>query len=320
MAETTTSTLSELNQHETHSICKHFEKFMRFMDRYTWIRAMIIFSFYAFYMGNNLNILIWMYLGITFYLLCYSVIRFWVHKVTLYFFEFCYFGLAALLLSICVYPESKLIWYSAYVSNTGLMSFAVIILNNQVAFNNTDLLSSCWLHCMPMIVCWAIRWRNIIYEPAMLSRLTWGFLKVSNENIFSYELILDIIYPIILWFLWGVFYYVMFKILFKNVIDNPKNLTACNDFIKIVHNSQSLQKLFGNPDINGLEKYILAHFIGYVGCIPHALLCYFNFYANTCYMLILMSFLIWNAGTKMQMLEEEKEKLIGELIEKTKSD
>ena len=108
---------------------------------------------------------------------------------------------------------------------------AVLLLSNQAAFNSTDHLAAAWLHCMPMIACWTIRWRHKIYEASMLERLTWNLIEVSDQfSLFSLDFLLEIIYPIFYWSIWATFYVAIFFVYFKDYIQNPKYESAYHDF------------------------------------------------------------------------------------------
>ena len=299
---------------ENNQLAKFFyHVVMKIMDRYVWIRSMILFSFLAFFLGNNLNVYLWLFVLITTYMMIYRIMRFWVQRLSLYLFEFCYFGLSSLLLFLTFFPQSKFLWYTAYASNTGIMSLAVIFLNNQANFNSTDHLGSAWLHCMPMITCWAIRWRHRIYEPSMIERLSWNLIDLPyySFTLFSSELILEIVYPVIWWMLWAEFYFTFFLTLCKDLIDNRKYQSAYRDFIQI---SETFKNNFRNFSQNTEVKYLFQSFIGFIGAIPLAIACYYSFFINTSYVVLLVVFLIYNAGIKTKKAEEKKQKLMNDLI------
>jgi hypothetical protein len=133
------------------------------MDKYAFARGLLLFSLFAFFSGNNLGIFLWLHVITTIYLTVYRAVRFWVKRWLMYLLEFCYFGNYMLLVYITFKGESTDIFYTAYVCGSGVMALAVVVFNNQAQFNSTDHLTSSYIHTLPLVTCWAIRWKHRIY-------------------------------------------------------------------------------------------------------------------------------------------------------------
>ena len=201
------------------------------------------------------------------------------------------------------------------------MSIAVVFLSNQAAFNSTDHLISAWLHCMPLITCWAIRWKHYLYEASALERLSWNLIDMPTESFtpFSLELMLEIIYPTIYWAIWAALYVLLFFVYSKEYIQNPKYQSAYNDFIKQISGNEIAMKVFGDPLEKTEQKYLAYHFCSFFASLPIALTCYYSFIINTTYVVVLILFLIWNAGTKTSKAQAKKDHLL-ETLMKEKED
>ena len=154
--------------------------FMSKMDRYAFARAITVFTLTAFFLGNNLQIFLWIFLSVTIYLLLYRVVRFWVKRWLLYLIEFCYFGNILIIYYILFDGISEDIFAITYICNSGIMTLAIIIFNNQAEFTNTDRLTSSWVHALPFITNWAIRWRHRIYSEEIVKSLNFHFIYFGD--------------------------------------------------------------------------------------------------------------------------------------------
>jgi len=258
---------------------------------------MMAFAFIAFFLGNNLNIYIWCFLFTSFYLLINRIIRFYIKRYLLYFFEFCYFGISTLLIYIIYCPENKKFWYATYICNTGMMALSVLILNNQALFNSTDHITSAWIHTVPMITCWVIRWRHVLFDPTILSQVYFKFNDVSSTEFNYNDELVDLgLYAFCLWLIWMSCFIVFVGFVFRNYVDNPKYCSSISDFRRIVKNLPFINHRFVYKDLK--VKYCLQHLIGFIFCLPLAILCYYNIIFNTLYGGLICCYLYWNQCVK----------------------
>jgi hypothetical protein len=287
------------------------------MDQYAFARSFILFTLLAFTIGNNLGLYLWLYVIVKVYILVYRLVRFWVKRQILYLFEFCYFGNFILIAFILFFNQSENVFKITYICNTGVMTFAVITLNNQAQFSSTDHLTSSYIHIMPLITCWAIRWRNEIYSNLNLAKWGFKFYELSNPKLALDDNLTSLItLPIIFWACWAVFYFINSNILFGKYFDNPKFENAINDFIKA---SPKFYKLLcGDVNKGKNWKYLIQHFFFLIIPMPFAIACYYNFYINTIYVLLFVCFLSWNTGRNnlKHMSRKIMKSEIGQIVEK----
>jgi len=112
------------------------------MDKWAYARGMFFFALMAFFLGNNINIYLWLFILITAYVLTYRAIRWWVDRYLMYMMEFCYFGISLLIMFIVIFPQNKEMRLTTYIYASGVMGNSVIIFGNQAQFANTDLITS----------------------------------------------------------------------------------------------------------------------------------------------------------------------------------
>jgi len=135
---------------------------MKDMDKFASARSTIVFTVMAYFLGHNIDNFLWFFIIFTVYVLILRVVRWWIIGWLFYLFEFCYFGLIGSVVYVFFCPNNKEFWCCIYAISTGVMSISIILFSNQAAFNSTDHISSIWLHAMPLISSWAIRWRHYI--------------------------------------------------------------------------------------------------------------------------------------------------------------
>ena len=261
------------------------------MDKYAYARGLILFFLLGFLLGNNLGLFLWLHIAITVYLMIYRVLRFWVKKSLMYFIEFCYFGNTLLVLYITVYGENLRLFYTVYISSTGVMALAVIIFKLQAQFNSTDHLTSTYMHIFPMISVWAIRWRDKIYSVDTWSNYFSFF--IFNESEIKKDFYLNLIFPLLFWLAWGVFYLLVSSTILSKYIKSQHYENAIKDFIEL---EDSLKFCLGDIRKNTLIKYILTHFFCFVLPVPIVLLSYKYFWCNTAYIFLITMYLAINSA------------------------
>lgn len=279
------------------------------MDQYAFARAITIFCFLAFFLGNNLQIFLWLFISLTFYLLAYRFIRFWTKRYLLYMMEFCYFGNAALLAFLLKYTQSQVVFAITFICNTGIMTIAVIVFNNQTQFNSTDHLTSSWIHTLPLITNWAIRWRHLIYSEDVLKKLSFEFNDFTKIK-FIFDLEDEVFsgllkYPVIFWACWAVTYLVIMGVFFRQFNRNPKYCSGLTDFKDFTKNT----KIFGDTNKFTIFKYLFQHFCFLIVMFPLSIWCFYDFYVNTIYIIFIILFLGWNtARNNIRYMNKQKAK------------
>ena len=187
--------------------------------------------------------------------------------------------------------------------STGNMAVALVIFSNQAAFGSTDHISSAWLHSMPIVTAWAIRWKELIYSESILKAVTFNLLSSNEMLLTSNEerIRLMVINPILFWLSWATYYVIIFYIGFNGYIEDDRYPSGLDDFKKM-----GLKAICGDPEHNTKAKYLLQHLLLFLLSLPLAYISYHNFIFNTCYILVLMIIIMMNAGTQQAKILENK--------------
>jgi len=212
----------------------------------------------------------------------------------MYIVEFCYFGNAILAFYILFFGENRAVFSIAYVCNSGVMSLAVIAFNNQAQFSSTDHITSAYIHTLPLIASWAIRWKHMIYNIDELHKYGLNIMNFDDISYSNDPHFYSMIYiPILFWLAWGVFYYVITTtVLKKYVQDNKKYGSGVGDFVKMA----PFKFIFGDHSRHSHLKYLLQHFAFFIAALPLTWLFFYNFYLNTLYIVFIIGFLGWNTA------------------------
>jgi len=195
------------------------------------------------------------------------------------------------------------------------MTSAVVVFNNTTQFNSTDHVTSSWVHTLPLVVNWAIRWRHFIYTEETLRYLKFEFTDFSKIEFKIDQLFWKLIYyPVLYWLLWALMYFVLMGFVFKRFTRNTKYFSGVNDFKEFMKPKDKKVIEKDESYIVTLLKYLLKHFSLLIIMFPVSLFCFYNYYFNTVYIILLMVFLGWNtARNNFQYMKKLKAQV--ELIE-----
>jgi hypothetical protein len=78
--------------------------------------------------------------------------------------DFCYIGNFLLDYIILFDRKNMNLFITEFSISNSIISLAVIVCDNRADFSNTDFLTSCSIHLIPITSLWAIKWRNRIYS------------------------------------------------------------------------------------------------------------------------------------------------------------
>lgn len=83
---------------------------------------------------------------------------YWFKKWHYYLFDFCYYANVLLLCHIWVLPKWKLLTKVTFAFNTGPLAWSVLAFRNSLVYHDLDKVTSLYLHFVPALVSWTMRW------------------------------------------------------------------------------------------------------------------------------------------------------------------
>lgn len=299
----TLNPIHPINRFEGQSKLAKFlnEKFISKMDHYTNIRSTFLLLVLVFLLGKNLNWYLNFMVVLHFYLISYRVVRFWIQRWLMYMIDFCYPGNFLMIYFILFDNDNKNIFYTVYPAASSVISLAVIVCDNQADLSNTDFLTSCSIHILPVSTMWAIRWKHRLYPKEIFDNdntlLTLGDIPFRFDN--NLYMLIRNLY--LLWLIWAICYFILnAKILRKYAYSDLYESAIC-DFYK----SNFLPILFGDHKEKTVLKYLLMHIIFVILVTPIAILNFYCFYFNTFYIMFIIIFLGYNQSKKHRKLIED---------------
>ena len=283
------------------NVAKYLNKnFMTKMDSFTSVRSIFFVSILAFTLGNNLNHYLIALFIIHSYLLCYRVIRFWIERWLMYMIDYCYIGNLMLIYFNLFDRNNMELFLSIYSMTSGIVSLAVIVCDNHADITNTDFLTSCSIHSLPVTTMWAIRWKHRLYD----NYQDYKGKIIDTENIkfqIDETFFKVLTYPFIYWIIWAIVYFILNTKILRKYAYSDLYQSAVGDFYK----SKEFECLFGDHTKNTVFKYLMMHLIFCFIVLPIWMLNFYNFYFNTGYLIFILIFLGYNQAVKSKGELEE---------------
>jgi len=267
--------------------------FMSKMDKFTSVRSIFLVSILAFTLGNNLYYYLIALFLIHTYLLAYRVIRFWIERWLMYMIDYCYIGNILLIYFNLFARNDMEIFLSTYSMTSGIISLAVIVCDNHADITNTDFLTSCSIHTLPVTTMWAVRWKHYLYD----NYLEYKGNIVDTEDIkFQFDGIFlrVLFYPFFYWIIWAIVYFILNTKILRKFAYSDLYQSAIGDFYK----SKDFECLFGDHTKNTTIKYLMMHLIFLLMVTPISILNFYCFYWNTGYLIFILIFLGYNQSVK----------------------
>ena len=318
----TINPISPINRFEGQSkVAKFLNKNLLLkMDYFTNIRSTFIIITLSYLLGKNLNLFLNVLFIVHCYLLFYRLIRFWVERWLMFMIDFCYIG-NFLLDYIILFDRKNLnLFITEFSISNSIISFAAIVCDNQADLSNTDFLTSCSIHLIPIISMWAIKWRNRIYSYNNIENSNKENSNIENNNFFNYNIFnynnsefinldnvkfkfFDEIFMKIfffsygIWFIWAIIYFILCTTILRKFTYSDLYQSAVGDFYK----SKDFEFIFGDHTKNTAIKFLCMHFIFLIIVTPLMYLNFYSFHFNTFYLIFLIVFLGYNQSKKSQI-------------------
>ena len=210
----------------------------------------------------------------------YRFIRFWIKHSLMYMLDFIYFGNICMILFLLFYRNDLNLFLNVFSCSSGVIALTVIIDNNNIELGDSDFMLSTFLDCIPILSCWAIRWKHILYRNSDCDLVLYiGNVILRKDDYFKKLIIL----PFISWFIWAFFYLILNgKILRSFAYSDLFESTIC----KFYH-SNSFYSILGNHKKYTILKYLFIQLCFLIISIPVVLSCFYNFFFCTGYLIFI---------------------------------
>ena len=276
------------------------------MDEYTSARSIFLISILSFTLGNDLQHYLIALFIIHTYVLIYRAIRFWLERWLMYLIEYCYIGNILIIYFNLFARNNMNVFLSTYSMCSGIISLAVVVCDNHADITDTDFLTSCSIHTLPIATMWAVRWKHYLYDNYLEYKgkiIDTEDIKFQIDETF-YKVIL---YPFLYWIIWAIIYFILNTKTLRKYAYSDIYQSTISDFYK----SKDFECIFGDHTKNTTIKYLMSHIIFLFIVTPISLLNFYNFYFNTGFLIFILIFLGYNQSVKSK-------KEIDKIIKKAK--
>jgi len=157
----------------------------------------------------------WMHIWYLVLIFPLMILRFWMyHKQKFHYFmlDFCYYCQVLLMFFLFFVPTDQRIFKMVFALTNGPLAIAIVMWRNSLVFHDVDKLTSLFIHYMPALVTFSVRWYNPIHQcPNEECWLTFG------ENF---------VFPTIAYLVWQIFYSLKTEVISKQKIVDEKIMTS----------------------------------------------------------------------------------------------
>lgn len=242
------------------------------------------------------------------------------HNQNFHYFmlDFCYLANLIFIFYLFFYPSSPHLFILNMTNANGPLLLAVVMWRNSLVFHDLDKITSTFIHCLPVIVSFIIRWFPESGEHAVC---------LNPECKVSFK---DIILPhMALFIFWEVCYFLKTEVIDKKLLDADETIITSFRWLKRAEEqSKGEKKSLGYRFVTSFgEKYQILMFMIVQATYHLTSICFVKFmYENMYIHLLVISLVffvcIWNGGTfyivkftvgyqkRMRQLEEEYKKIV----------
>ena len=185
-------TLEKIKQ-QKQKIKLKLEKLVLKLDTFTNARTTVTFFFLFFLLGQSLNYYLIGILILYIFLIIYRFIRFWLKQSLMYMLDFIYFGNISMILFLLFYRNDLNLFLNVFSCSSGVIALTVIIDNNNIELGDSDFMLSTFLDCIPILSCWAIRWKHFLYRNSDCDSVLYiGDIILKQDDYFKKLIILPL--------------------------------------------------------------------------------------------------------------------------------
>lgn len=172
-------------------------------------------------------------------------------KEHFYLIDFCYFAGSSILICLNISPDSEEQATRTVAFGAGILMWSTMLLCNAWTIYRLDEFCSLWIHTVPGMMAYALRWLN--NEES-------GYYFHGGRNLMSFNKFFDQYYiPCIKFYaIWGISYYLVITKLARNKIDAGNYMTLVK-FLAEKPFMKSCLDIFGPKNEN--EAFMMYHCI-----------------------------------------------------------
>ncbi|KAL3623631.1 glycerophosphocholine acyltransferase [Castilleja foliolosa] len=305
-------------------IAKQAEEHERFINKVTHLMGVLGFGGFCFILGARPQDVRYVYC--LFYVI-FVPLR-WIYyrykKWHYYLLDFCYYANTIFLIMLLCYPKNEKLFMVCFSFAEGPLAWALIIWRCSLVFNSMDKIVSVFIHLLPGLVFFTIRWWDPVFFEAMhpegtASRLSWPYVE-SKQYLWTWLFAV----PLVAYLIWQFVYFLIVNVLRRQrLLRDPEVMTSYRELSKKAQKANNmwwrLSGLLG--DQNRLFMYILLQAMFTVATTALTVPIFLSYELHVTFQVLKVSATVWNGGNFLlevmprQVILKEKKKTEGPIIE-----
>ncbi|KZV53152.1 hypothetical protein F511_19006 [Dorcoceras hygrometricum] len=298
-------------------IAKQAEEHERFINKVTHLLGVLGFGGFCFVLGARPQDV--RYLYCLFYII-FVPLR-WIYyrykKWHYYLLDFCYYANTIFLVMVLGYPRNEKLFMVCFSFAEGPLAWALIVWRCSLVFNSMDKIVSVFIHLLPGLVFFTIRWWDPVFFEAMHPagtprRITWPYAE-SKSYLWTWLFFV----PLVAYSVWQLLYFLIVNVLrHQRLLKDPEVMTSYRELSKKAQKANNmwwrLSGLLG--DHNRLFMYIVLQAIFTVATMALTVPIFLSYRFHVTFQLLKVTATVWNGGNFLievmprQVILKEKKK------------
>ncbi|KAK4479051.1 hypothetical protein RD792_014562 [Penstemon davidsonii] len=298
-------------------IAKQAEEHERFINKVTHLLGVLGFGGFCFVLGARPQDV--RYLYCLFYVI-FVPLR-WIYyrykKWHYYLLDFCYYANTIFLIMLLFYPKNEKLFMVCFSFAEGPLAWALIVWRCSLVFNSMDKIVSVFIHLLPGLVFFTIRWWDPVFFEAMHpegtpSRASWPYVECK-----SYIWTWLFFVPLVAYIVWQLLYYLIVDVLRRQrLLRDPEVMTSYRELSKKAQKANNIWWRFSGllGDQNRLLMYILLQALFTVATTALTVPIFLSYELHMTFQVLKVSASVWNGGNFLlevmprQVILKEKKK------------
>ncbi|KAJ8526524.1 hypothetical protein K7X08_029001 [Anisodus acutangulus] len=299
-------------------IAKRAEEHERFINKVTHLMGVLGFGAFCFILGARPKDIRYVYC--LFYVI-FVPLR-WIYyrykKWHYYLLDFCYYANTIFVITLLFFPTKEKLFMVCLSFAEGPLAWALIVWRCSLVFSSVDKIVSVFIHLLPGLVFFTIRWWDpelfgAMHPEGTPERASWPYVE-SQSYLWTWLFWV----PLAAYFIWQVLYYLIVEVLRRQrLLRDPEVMTSYREMSKKAKKANNIwwrvSGLLG--DQNRLFMYILLQAIFTIATTALTVPIFLSYKFHVVFQIFKVSASIWNGGNFMLdvmprqvILKEEKKK------------
>lgn len=308
----------EILSKQANKIAKQAEEHERFINKVTHLLGVLGFGGFCFILGARPQDV--RYLYCVFYVI-FVPLR-WIYyrykKWHYYLLDFCYYANTIFLIMLLCYPTNEKLFMVCFSFAEGPLAWALIIWRCSLVFNSMDKIVSVFIHLLPGLVFFTIRWWDPEFFEAMhpegsARRASWPY---AENKLYLWTWLFFV--PLVAYVIWQLLYFLIVNVLRRQrFLRDPEVMTSYRELSKKAQKANNMWwRLSGVlGDQNRMFMYILLQAMFTVATTALTVPIFLSYELHATFQLLKVSATVWNGGNfllevmpRQVILKEKKKK------------